>query len=199
MPASRSDFSSTSLSNSFRPTKDTVAMIGALVDDDDHDLVLDLDAHVLEQAGGEQRAQRGGALVVGVGVADAKRQRAEHRARVGALQALDADVLDDEGLAPRAPRARQQAASSTRQASTRRSTRVARRDGNTGSMGRDSVQAQQAGHVVEEGHRHQDQQDGDAAALQPRQPELGHRATGQTPRKDNTSGVRHRASAAAAG
>ncbi len=27
MPASRSDFSSTSFSNSFRPTKDTVAMI----------------------------------------------------------------------------------------------------------------------------------------------------------------------------
>ena len=98
MPASRSDFSSTSCSNSFRPTKDDGGDDRALVDDDDHDLVLDLDAHVLEQAGGEQRAQRGGALLVGVGVADAKRQRAEHRARVGALQALDADVLDHEGL-----------------------------------------------------------------------------------------------------
>jgi hypothetical protein len=70
----------------------------SLVDDDHRDLAFDLDAHVLEQAGGEQRAQRDGALVVVVGVADAERQRREHGAGVGALQALDADVLQNEGL-----------------------------------------------------------------------------------------------------
>ncbi len=60
------------------------------------DPAFDLDAHVLEQAGGEQRAQRRRGLVVGVGLADAERQRAEHRARIGALQAFDPDVLDHE-------------------------------------------------------------------------------------------------------
>jgi hypothetical protein len=69
---------------------------GALVDDDDDGIAVDADAHVLEQAGREQSAQRGGALVVVVGVADAERQRAEDGAWVGALQALDADVLQHE-------------------------------------------------------------------------------------------------------
>src|SRR6185369_3504938 len=50
------------------------------------------------QARGEQGAQRRRALVVGVGVADPKRQRREYRAGVGALQALDADVLEHERL-----------------------------------------------------------------------------------------------------
>ena len=54
---------------------------------------VDVDPHVLEQARGEQRAQRRGALLVGVGVADAERQRREHGAGIGALQAFDADVL----------------------------------------------------------------------------------------------------------
>jgi hypothetical protein len=76
MPASFSDLTNVSLSNSFSPTKLDAGDDGALVDDDDDDLAFDLDAHVLEQAGGEQRAQRGGALVVVVGVADAERQRA---------------------------------------------------------------------------------------------------------------------------
>jgi hypothetical protein len=71
---------------------------GALVNDDDHGVALDGDAHVLEQAGGKQRAQGGGALFVVVAVADAKGQGREHRARVSALQALDADVLQHKGV-----------------------------------------------------------------------------------------------------
>ena len=67
-----------------------------LFDDDDDDALVDLDSHVLEQAGGEERAQCSRALLVVVGVADAKRQRREYRAGVGALQALDADVLQRE-------------------------------------------------------------------------------------------------------
>ena len=70
----------------------------ALVDDDDGDAVVDVDANVLEEARREQRAQGGSALLVGVGVADPERQRREHRAGVGALQALDADVLQHERL-----------------------------------------------------------------------------------------------------
>ena len=70
----------------------------ALVDDDDEHVAVDVDPHVLEQAGREQRAQRGRALLVVVGVADAKRQRREHGAGVGALQAFDADVLEHERL-----------------------------------------------------------------------------------------------------
>jgi hypothetical protein len=68
------------------------------LDDDDDDAVVDVDAHVLEQTGGEQRTQRCGALVVVVGVADAKRQRREDGAGVGALQALDTDVLQHERI-----------------------------------------------------------------------------------------------------
>ena len=86
---------------------------GAFVDDHDGRRALDLDAHVLEQAGGEQRAQRGRALLVVVGVADAERQRAEHGAGVGALQAFDADVLQHEGRQPRRPRATRTAAATT--------------------------------------------------------------------------------------
>ena len=39
-----------------------------------------------------------GRLVVGHGVADLDRQIAEYRARFGALNAFDANVLDDEGI-----------------------------------------------------------------------------------------------------
>ena len=106
MPTSFSDLTSVSLSNSFRPTKSTLGDDRALLDDDDDDVAVDVDAHVLEQAGREQRAQRGGALLVGVGVADAKRQRREHGAGVGALQALDADVLQRERLDRPAPNRR---------------------------------------------------------------------------------------------
>ncbi len=69
-----------------------------LLDDHDRDAAFDFQPHVLEQTGAEQRAQCGRALVVGIGVADAEGQRGKHRARIGALQTLDANVLDEEGL-----------------------------------------------------------------------------------------------------
>ena len=62
------------------------------------DAAVDLDAHVLEQAGGKQRAQAGGGFFIGVAVANAERQRGEHGARVGPLQALDPDVLQHKGF-----------------------------------------------------------------------------------------------------
>jgi hypothetical protein len=68
------------------------------ITDDDRDAAVDVDAHVLEQPGGEEGTQCRGTLLVAVGVADAKRQRGEHGARIGALQAFDADVLQIEGL-----------------------------------------------------------------------------------------------------
>ena len=69
-----------------------------LFDDDDDHVVVDVQSHVLEQAGGEQRTQCGRPLLVAVGIADAEGQRAEDGAGVGPLQAFDADVLQHEGL-----------------------------------------------------------------------------------------------------
>jgi len=54
--------------------------------------------HVLEQAQAEQRPNRGRSLLIAVLVADAKRQRCEHGARLHALQALDPDVAHREGV-----------------------------------------------------------------------------------------------------
>ena len=70
----------------------------ALVDDDHGDAVVDVDAHVLEQAGSEQGAQCGSSLLVGVRVANAKRQGREHGAGVAALQPFDTDVFQHEGF-----------------------------------------------------------------------------------------------------
>ncbi len=71
---------------------------GALLDHDDSRVTIDLDAHILEQAGGEQGADRGRTLLLVVGLPDAERQRGEHGTGVGALQALDTDVLEYEGI-----------------------------------------------------------------------------------------------------
>ncbi len=70
----------------------------AFLDDQHHDASVDLDAHVLEEPGREQRAQCRRSLLVGVGVTDAKRQRGEHRAGVRTLQAFHPDVLEHKGL-----------------------------------------------------------------------------------------------------
>ena len=98
MPASRSDLVSGSLSNSFRPTKLTVAMIerSSTITTATRPSISSRTS--LNRPVPNKRAQGGRALVVGVGVADAEGQRGKDRAGVGALQALDADVLDDEGL-----------------------------------------------------------------------------------------------------
>ena len=81
-----------------QPDEVDVGDDGALVDDDDDGIALDADTHILEQAGGEQGAQGGGAFFIVVGVADAEGQRGEHGTRVGTLQAFDANVLEYEGV-----------------------------------------------------------------------------------------------------
>ena len=70
----------------------------ALVHHHDDDLAFGLDAHIAEEAGGEQRADGVGGLRLGEGLADADRQVVEDGARLRALDALDADVLDHEGI-----------------------------------------------------------------------------------------------------
>ena len=69
-----------------------------LFDHHDQHVAFGLEAHVLEEAGRVQRLDRGGALFVIEGIADLDRQVAEYGAGLGALDAFDADVLDDERL-----------------------------------------------------------------------------------------------------
>ncbi len=59
------------------------------------DVALGFDAHILEEAGRIQRLDGFSAFFIGEGFADPHRQVAEHRARLGALDAFDADILDD--------------------------------------------------------------------------------------------------------
>ena len=69
-----------------------------LLHDDDQHVALDVEAHVAKKTGRVQRLDRRRGLLVVDAVADLDRQVAEHRAGVGALHALDADVLDRERL-----------------------------------------------------------------------------------------------------
>ena len=64
----------------------------------DQHAAIDLQLHILEKARGIQGAYRGSGLRVVQSVADLDRQVTEHRARFGALYALDANVLDGERL-----------------------------------------------------------------------------------------------------
>ena len=66
----------------------------AFVDDDHGCCAIDLDTHVFEQTRGEQSAQGRSTFFVVVGIPNAKRQCSEDRARVGALQAFNADVFE---------------------------------------------------------------------------------------------------------
>ena len=70
----------------------------ALLDDDHEHAAHGFQAHVLEQAQGKQRADRGSALLVVVFVAHAQGNGREHRSGFNALQAFHADVLDLEGV-----------------------------------------------------------------------------------------------------
>src|SRR6266545_700526 len=70
----------------------------ALLHDDDEHVTLALEPHVAEEAGREQRLHRLRRLLVVDALADFHRQVAEHRARLGALHAFDADVAHDERL-----------------------------------------------------------------------------------------------------
>ncbi len=80
----------------------------ALLDDDDEDaVVFHLEPHVAKETGREQRLHRLRRLLVVETLADLDGQVREHRARLGALDALDADVLDDERLDRRRQRRRE--------------------------------------------------------------------------------------------
>ena len=57
-------------------------------------LPLDFKAHVLEETGGEQRLDRRRRLLVRHRVPDLDRQVGKHGASLGALNSLDADILD---------------------------------------------------------------------------------------------------------
>ncbi len=80
------------------PVKSICATDGPLLHDHHQHVAVALQAHVAEEAGGEQRADRLRRPLVGHGVADLDRQVAEDGAGFGALDAFDPDVLDDERL-----------------------------------------------------------------------------------------------------
>jgi hypothetical protein len=62
----------------------------------DHDIAFDGDFHVIEEAGGVQRANRFGGLVVGENIAFPDGQIREYGARFDALQPLDTDISHHE-------------------------------------------------------------------------------------------------------
>ena len=70
----------------------------AFVDRDDDHVTFGLDAHVAEESGGEQGADRVCCLLLAEGFAHPDRQIVEDGARLGALDAFDADVLHHEGV-----------------------------------------------------------------------------------------------------
>ena len=68
----------------------------AFLDEDHQDFVFYFQPYVLEKARGEQCSQRLLCLLLVHGLADFNGQIAEYRPGLGALQPLDADVLDHE-------------------------------------------------------------------------------------------------------
>ena len=70
----------------------------AFLDGHHQDRALAVQLHVFEEAGLVQGADRLADLVVGDRLATLHRQVGEYRARADALQAVDADVADSEGL-----------------------------------------------------------------------------------------------------
>ena len=62
------------------------------------DVAFGLDAHVAEEAGGEERTDRVRRLLLAEGFTHPHRQIVEDGARLGALDAFDADVLHHEGV-----------------------------------------------------------------------------------------------------
>jgi hypothetical protein len=68
------------------------------LDDHDEDAVLHFEPYVAKKAGREQRLDRLCRLGVVDALADLDGQVREHGARLGALDALDPDVLHDEGF-----------------------------------------------------------------------------------------------------
>ena len=71
---------------------------GAFDNADNQHVALTFEPHVAKEAGLEQRPQRLLRVTLGDRVADLDRQVIEYRARGDALQALDANVADHEGV-----------------------------------------------------------------------------------------------------
>src|SRR4030095_12427696 len=70
----------------------------ALLDDDDQHPALYLEPHIAEEARCEQGLHRGGGLRIVDAIADLDRQIGEDGPRLGAVRALDANVLHDEWI-----------------------------------------------------------------------------------------------------
>src|SRR5467141_3503647 len=149
---------------------------------DHEDVVFHLEPHVREEAGGVQGAQRLLRLFLVHGFADLDWQVAEHRAGLGALQTLGADVLHDEGL----ERLRGGACGRPDQ----------KRGEHRGEPSANHSAGQQAVEVVVESEGHHDQQQRQTDTL----PEL-HCTLGDRPAFDDldriVSGARRRAAGSA--
>ena len=81
----------------------------ALFQHQDHDIAINLDAHILEKAGGEQGLDGLGGTLVIQGVADADRQVAEYGTGFGTLNTFNTDIFDHkrvEGLGRRSEKRR---------------------------------------------------------------------------------------------
>ncbi|MOA14750.1 hypothetical protein D3C78_1348710 [compost metagenome] len=66
----------------------------ALADRQDQHIALSLDAHVVEEAGGEQCLDGIGGLLLGEGIPHLERKVAEHGTGLGTLQTFNANILD---------------------------------------------------------------------------------------------------------
>jgi hypothetical protein len=137
---------------------------GALFDGDDHHAIARLQPHIPEKTGGVKRLDRRRRFLVGHQVADLDRQVAEYRPRLGALDALDPDVLDDKRLLGKR----------------------GLHGKHSGKGKRQTVQgswlfssADQALQIIEQGKGHQQQQECQADPAAYLHGAFGHRATGK--------------------
>ena len=146
---------------------------GTLIDHHHGNLTIDVNAHVFEQARGKERAQGHRALVIGVEIANPKGQRSKHGSGVGALQSFHPNVFDHEGFDGIGRRRSQHG-----HAEGNSRTQTGRRG--IEEHGWESLQAQQADHVIEQSHRHQNHQDHDAAFLKAFKPHIWDRTPTQT-------------------
>ena len=135
-----------------------------LLHGDDQHVALRLEAHVAEEACRVQRLDRLRRLLVVDALADLDRQVAEDRAGLGALHALDADVLHDERIERPATRDGRQrdahSAATSAGTARRRSVGSACAVQSRGRAGQNSRE-----NVIEERQGHQHGEHGHADAL----------------------------------
>ena len=148
----------------------------AFFNDHHQHVAVDFQAHVLEQAQREQRADRRRALLVVVGVAHAQRHGRKYGPGLDALQTLDADVLHGKGIHGPGRRGRKRGGQHDRQRRRAKALEFCfhvfelRRPDRGGTALRQTVLAKKPGHIVKHGDGHHDQQDRHAGALQAFQP-----------------------------